>query len=113
MLDSISCNLDPFIIAGKIYEPIPWGKERRFRRVPGRPSCPDCGTPPGAVHHHGCDVEECPVCRGQAIGCSCDERGEWDHPAPRPHGAMRRCAMHPQRGAHPQRGTPAPRGRPM
>lgn len=46
MLNSISCSLDPFIIAGKIYVPIPWGKERRFRRVPGRPSCPDCGAPP-------------------------------------------------------------------
>lgn len=33
--------------------------------------CHDCNTPPGALHHPGCDEERCPLCGGQAIGCSC------------------------------------------
>jgi hypothetical protein len=97
MLDTVSCNSEPFIIAGKVYEPLPWGQEKRFRPVPAtRPApaqlaCDDCGTPPGGIHHHGCDREECPVCHGQAISCSCDDRGEWDHPGPR---SRQRCPVH-------------------
>ena len=83
MLASVSCNPDPFIIGGEVFEPLPWSNERRFGRAPANFACRDCGTPPGGIHHHGCDVEECPVCHGQAITCGCAEVGEWDHPAPR------------------------------
>lgn len=31
--------------------------------------CPDCGCPPGGMHHLGCDIEACPCGRGQAIAC--------------------------------------------
>jgi len=31
--------------------------------------CPDCGAKPGHYHHIGCDMERCPVCGTQLIGC--------------------------------------------
>lgn len=33
--------------------------------------CHDCAAVKGEFHDPGCDVEECPVCHGQAMGCSC------------------------------------------
>ncbi len=51
-------------------------------------NCHDCGVEPGQVHVHGCDVERCPVCGYQLIGCACIyqicgmdyESLEQDHP---------------------------------
>ena len=36
-------------------------------------SCHDCAAVKGEYHVPGCDVEECPVCRGQALSCDCIE----------------------------------------
>lgn len=33
--------------------------------------CHDCGIAAGGVHHDGCDMEICPLCGGQFLGCSC------------------------------------------
>jgi len=33
--------------------------------------CHDCGIAAGGVHHFGCDMEICPRCGGQFLGCSC------------------------------------------
>ena len=33
--------------------------------------CPDCAVAPGERHVPGCDVERCPACGWQRIGCQC------------------------------------------
>lgn len=33
--------------------------------------CHDCSVPKNAIHAHGCDMEECPICHSQLIICGC------------------------------------------
>lgn len=33
--------------------------------------CHDCAVEIGEQHKPGCDMEECPFCGGQLIGCDC------------------------------------------
>jgi hypothetical protein len=57
---------------------IPWGKEpfikeeklsrEQFEENYGM--CHDCGAKYGEIHDYGCDMEECPVCHGQFMGCT-------------------------------------------
>lgn len=48
-------------------------------RIPYPPTstknCHDCNIWPGGVHHEGCDMEKCPICKGQLISCDCDIQG--------------------------------------
>lgn len=53
----------------KKYKRIRFGEEE-FEHVEN--CCHDCGTRRGHFHHSGCDVEECPVCGGQLLGCDCE-----------------------------------------
>jgi len=39
--------------------------------------CHDCGIKHGGVHHFGCDVERCPKCGLQLIGCDCQGKTVW------------------------------------
>ena len=46
-----------------------WGADRGL--------CHDCAAAKGQYHAFGmCDVERCPVCREQAIGCDCTYEGD-------------------------------------
>ncbi len=39
------------------------------------PFCGCCRTPVGSPHHIGCDMEICPLCKSQFIGCDCLDDG--------------------------------------
>lgn len=58
-------------IADVIYDRIAWGSESDLPEIGGKP-CPDCGVASGQLHVRGCDIEQCPCCGCQAIGCDCD-----------------------------------------
>lgn len=74
MTQAEGCVSTPIVIAGVGYEPVRYGQERPRWRP--RQRCGDCGTLPGGVHHHGCDLEQCPRCFGQSITCDCLWAGE-------------------------------------
>jgi hypothetical protein len=77
MTGHISCLQDPIDVGYGLCEPIRWGEEGGTKGRVDVP-CRDCGTPPGGVHHPGCCVERCPVCRGQAFGCPCFDPDAWE-----------------------------------
>lgn len=34
-------------------------------------TCGDCGVKEGELHEYGCDMEDCPFCGDQLLGCDC------------------------------------------
>lgn len=56
-------------INGKIIDRIPYGESGEWSE--GR--CGDCGVEERQLHHWGCDMERCPKCFGQALGCECGD----------------------------------------
>lgn len=68
MLIADGCTCSEVIVNGKRYKRIKYGEED-FPWPDER--CHDCGAKIGQYHHAGCDVEQCPVCGGQLIGCGC------------------------------------------
>lgn len=61
-----SCS-PTLLYEGLIYKRIPW-KERYL--------CHDCNVVYGQYHHLGCDMERCPICGSQLIGCECFDHEE-------------------------------------
>ncbi|KKM93640.1 hypothetical protein LCGC14_1206270 [marine sediment metagenome] len=60
-----SCLLDVIQIDDVFYHRSTF----HFQEPSGR--CLHCGIVHGKVHHFGCDVEQCPKCGLQVIGCGC------------------------------------------
>ena len=83
MMRADGCIDAPIVIDGCSYPPVRFGDER-LPWVMSR--CGDCNVLRGQIHHHGCDIEECPACGDQSIGCDCrwageeeeDEDEDWD-----------------------------------
>lgn len=73
MLTADGCTISSIRVKGKVYKRIKFGTgaEYGFDLEEGA-RCHDCGARKGHYHHYGCDVERCPVCHGQFIGCDCD-----------------------------------------
>jgi len=58
-------------IGGKQYNRIRYGEETSDWGPSDKP-CHDCGVVEGQFHVPGCDWEQCPSCKGQALSCDCD-----------------------------------------
>ena len=68
-------KITTYTINGKAFKRIPYGKESGGE-WPHNP-CHDCGVLKGQFHVElVCDVEECPSCGGQVIGCDCQYEGD-------------------------------------
>jgi len=66
--DQSSCTWNAVKISGKFYK-----RNTDYHDVNER--CHDCGILNGGVHHFGCDMERCPVCKDQLAFCGCDLTG--------------------------------------
>ena len=55
------------------FKRIRYGDEEWIKRTKAKikPNCHDCAARIGEFHVPSCDVEECPNCKGQMIGCGC------------------------------------------
>lgn len=68
-------EIKTIIINGKEYQRIKYGDEEDDRGAEEHP-CGDCAVLKGQYHVPGCDIEQCPACGGQVIGCDCEYEGD-------------------------------------
>lgn len=59
-----------YIINGAAFPRIAYGNEKEDWGANER-HCHDCAAVKGEFHVPGCDVERCPACGAQLIGCGC------------------------------------------
>lgn len=69
-----SGNLEVEFPDGKKLPSIPYNPEHGGADQ----TCHDCNVRRGGRHHPGCDMEECPRCTNQLIGCGCLDKEEED-----------------------------------
>jgi hypothetical protein len=67
----VSCIGEPITIAGQERARLPFGTEEGFVEDAFEHPCHDCNVEVGQFHHDGCDLERCPGCGGQLLGCAC------------------------------------------
>ncbi len=70
-----SCTVEPIalVVDGvrRLFEPIRYGSPREGWDDDDPPDrCRDCAVTVGGRHHAGCDMENCPACGEQLIGCA-------------------------------------------
>jgi hypothetical protein len=77
MTEAQSCTVSRIIVGERAVV------RKRWRPARGEPDgpCGDCGVDSGGWHHLGCDLEICPLCRGQVVSCAC--AGDEDGSGPR------------------------------
>lgn len=68
MLRSKGCKCSKIIHNGRKIKRIKFG----MGEYDSGERCHDCNTSKRQYHHYGCDMEICPVCGEQLIGCECD-----------------------------------------
>ncbi len=78
MIYGTSCTEASIRIGGLDYPPVRCGEETGYRFAEVTERCGDCGVPKGAVHHHGCDLEQCPACEAQLLSCGCTNDPDGD-----------------------------------
>ncbi|MCA1024272.1 hypothetical protein [Halobacillus litoralis] len=63
-----------YTVKGVEYKRIKFGDEESIdsRWIDSSSHCGDCAVKKGYFHAIGCDIEYCPKCFGQALGCECE-----------------------------------------
>ncbi len=73
-----SCTFPYLSIAGKIYSrtagyDLVHAYNQEFAGSDEKARCDDCGVLINKIHHVGCTLEQCPVCKEALATCECED----------------------------------------